>query len=42
LDRHVLYTDNTANGVALYHAPRPFNMRRGQMRRALDIPLVKV
>lgn len=42
LDRFPLYTDHTANGIALYHAPRPFNMRRGHTRRALDIPLVKV
>lgn len=24
-----LYTDNTANGIALLWAPRPFNMRSG-------------
>ena len=36
-----LYTDNTANGVALLWAPRPFNLRSGRTRRALDIPLVK-
>lgn len=36
-----LYTDNTANGIALLWAPRPFNMRSGKMRRAIDIPLVK-
>lgn len=36
-----LYTDNTANGIALLWAPRPFNLRSGFMRRALDIPLVK-
>lgn len=42
MDRFPLYTDDTANGIALYHAPRPFNMRRGHTRRALDIPLVKV
>ncbi|CAF4806629.1 unnamed protein product [Rotaria socialis] len=36
-----LYTDNTANGTALLWAPRPFNLRSGRTRRALDIPLVK-
>lgn len=36
-----LYTDNTANGIALLWAPRPFNLRSGRTRRALDIPLVK-
>lgn len=25
-----LYTDNTANGIALLWAPRPFNMRSGK------------
>jgi pre-mRNA-processing factor 8 len=28
------------NGIALVFAPRPFNMRSGQMRRVIDIPLV--
>ena len=36
-----LYTDNTANGIALLWAPRPFNLRADHSRRALDIPLVK-
>lgn len=36
-----LYTDNTANGIALMWAPRPFNMRSGRTRRVLDVPLVK-
>ncbi|CAF4527424.1 unnamed protein product, partial [Rotaria socialis] len=36
-----LNTDNTANGTALLWAPRPFNLRSGRTRRALDIPLVK-
>jgi len=26
-----LYTDNTANGIALLWAPRPFNMRSGMI-----------
>jgi pre-mRNA-processing factor 8 len=25
-----LYTDNTANGIALLWAPRPFNIRSGK------------
>lgn len=36
-----LYSDNTANGIALLWAPRPFNLRSGHTRRAMDIPLVK-
>ena len=36
-----LYTDNTANGIALLWAPRPYNLRSGFTRRALDVPLVK-
>ncbi|RKP27577.1 PRP8 pre-mRNA processing factor 8 [Syncephalis pseudoplumigaleata] len=36
-----LYTDNTANGIALYWAPHPFDMRSGRTRRAQDVPLVK-
>lgn len=35
-------TDQTANGIALYHAPRPFNTRSGLCRRALDVPLVNM
>ena len=30
-----LYTDNTANGIALMWAPRPFHMRSGRCRRAI-------
>lgn len=36
-----LYTENTGNGIALMWAPRPFNMRSGRTRRAIDVPLVK-
>ena len=36
-----LYTDDTANGIALLWAPRPFNLRSGRARRAIDVPLVK-
>ncbi|RMX51401.1 hypothetical protein pdam_00020809 [Pocillopora damicornis] len=34
-----LYTDNTANGIALLWAPRPFCLRSARTRRAIDIPL---
>ena len=40
LDEEPLYSDNTALGITLYWAPRPFNMRSGHTRRALDVPLV--
>lgn len=42
LNEFPLYTDDTANGIALLHAPHPFDRRRGHTRRAMDIPLVKV
>jgi len=35
-----LFTEHTAHGIALYHAPRPYNQRTGRMRRALDVPLI--
>ena len=41
LEHTPLYTDNTANGIALYWAPHPFDKRSGQTRRCLDVPLVK-
>lgn len=31
LQETALYTDNTANGIALLWAPRPFNMRSGKI-----------
>ncbi|KAK9810376.1 hypothetical protein WJX72_009717 [[Myrmecia] bisecta] len=34
------YTDNTAPGIALLWAPRPFNLRSGRTRRAVDVPLI--
>ena len=40
LDEEPLYTDNTALGITLYWAPRPFNKRSGLTRRAYDVPLV--
>jgi pre-mRNA-processing factor 8 len=36
-----LYGPHTADGIALYFAPRPFNMRAGHTRRSFDLPLVK-
>lgn len=35
-----LFTEQTAAGITLYHAPRPYNQRSGRTRRALDIPLI--
>jgi pre-mRNA-processing factor 8 len=35
-----LYSETTAQGIALLYAPRPFNLRSGQTRRALDVPLI--
>lgn len=40
LEEEPLYTDNSALGIALYWAPKPFNMKSGRMRRCIDIPLV--
>ncbi|KAJ9460206.1 Pre-mRNA-processing-splicing factor 8A [Diplonema papillatum] len=36
-----LYTEMTAQGIAVYWAPRPFNQRSGRLRRTMDVPLVK-
>jgi hypothetical protein len=41
LSEEPLYTDNTANAIALYWAPHPFDKRSGRTRRAEDVPLVK-
>src|SRR5579859_147120 len=41
LSHQPLYTENTANGIALWWAPHPFNKRTGHMVRAQDVPLVK-
>lgn len=41
LDDTPLWNSATASGIALYWAPRPFNLRAGRMRRAQDVPLVK-
>lgn len=32
-----LYTDNTANGIALLWAPRPFNMRSGNSKKMIIV-----
>ena len=40
LEETALYTDNTAAGIALLWAPRPFNLRSGHTRRTVDVPLV--
>ncbi|OCF36708.1 pre-mRNA-processing-splicing factor 8 [Kwoniella heveanensis BCC8398] len=36
-----LENENTADAIALYWAPYPYNMRSGRMRRAQDVPLIK-
>ncbi|KAK7048243.1 NUC071 domain-containing protein [Favolaschia claudopus] len=36
-----LENDLTADGIALWWAPEPYNRRSGRMRRAQDLPLVK-
>jgi pre-mRNA-processing factor 8 len=41
LEEEPLYTDNTANGIALLWAPKPFNQRSGRTRRAVDVPMVE-
>ncbi len=41
LGENPLYTDETANAIALYHSLRPYNLKTGRMRRCIDVPLVK-
>ena len=41
LEDKELENDNTADAIALWWAPAPYNRRSGHMRRAQDIPLVK-
>eukprot|EP01083_Nonionella_stella_P133277 405152_1 len=36
-----LFTENTADGIAVFWAPHPFNQRSGRTRRCIDIPLVQ-
>ena len=38
---HPLQNELTAEGIALWWAPDPYNRRSGRMRRAQDVPLVK-
>ncbi|ODN79735.1 pre-mRNA-processing-splicing factor 8 [Cryptococcus amylolentus CBS 6039] len=41
LENNDLENENTADAIALYWAPYPYNLRSGRMRRAQDVPLVK-
>jgi len=41
LEEKEVYSEHTANGIALLWAPAPFNHRSGRTRRAIDIPLVQ-
>ena len=41
LEEKPLENDLTADGIALWWAPDPYNRRSGRMRRAQDVPLVK-
>lgn len=36
-----LTTDTTVDGIMLYWACRPFNLRSGRTRRSIDVPLVQ-
>jgi len=36
-----LYTDTTAQGITLFWAPRPYNLRSGHTRRSIDVPIVQ-
>lgn len=36
-----LSNENTADAIALYWAPYPYNMRSGRTRRAQDVPMIK-
>ncbi|KAL0026492.1 hypothetical protein WJX77_002478 [Trebouxia sp. C0004] len=40
LTEQPLYTENTAAGIALLWAPRPFDLRSGRTRRSVDVPLI--
>jgi hypothetical protein len=40
LEEEPLSTPNTSAGIALYHAPHPFNIRAGRTRRVIDVPLI--
>eukprot|EP00835_Amoeboradix_gromovi_P001880 NODE_96_length_21330_cov_0.419858.p1 type:complete len:2207 gc:universal NODE_96_length_21330_cov_0.419858:801-7421(+) len=40
LSEYELYSDNTNNGLSLYHAPWPFTCR-GNLSRPQDVPVIK-
>ena len=39
-EQYELYSETTAQGIALLWAPHPFDKRSGRMRRSIDIPLI--
>ena len=41
LAKEELESERTADAIALWWAPAPYNHRSSQMRRAEDVPLVK-
>lgn len=41
LENQPLENELTADAIALYWAPYPYNQRSGRMRRAQDVPMVK-
>jgi pre-mRNA-processing factor 8 len=41
LENKDISNDETADAIALYWAPYPYNRRSGRMRRAQDVPMVK-
>lgn len=40
LYEETLYDEQTASGIGLLWAPKPFSQRTGKNRRCFDIPLV--
>lgn len=41
LEDNELENDLTADSIALWWAPKPYNVRSGRMRRTIDVPLIK-
>ncbi|KAK4686129.1 pre-mRNA-processing factor 8, partial [Tremellales sp. Uapishka_1] len=41
LEEKELSNDNTADAIALFWAPYPYNRRSGKTRRAQDVPMIK-
>ncbi|WRT66224.1 pre-mRNA-processing-splicing factor 8 [Kwoniella shivajii] len=41
LENRDISNDNTADAIALFWAPYPYNLRSGKTKRAQDIPLIK-